>query len=385
LDCISSERQARLRIIFVGIAETHGPGSPSKTVLGVITSRGKEFYDCCLETAAARMFNENLQGECKKLENSSNYFDRSVSIDPAQGNLALSTAYSSMNFATKEDHNLYKLQASLVNFATPYRSSLAFSTLTQEGVGLVQNIVCEAAAKDVIHASKLLLFTSADISSGNFRCVNAGLIFNISDSLVIKYLMEYAQSLASPKGKDYCRKFEPQPQLFVNMFNDIQTSWRVFLELGMQVDCLQFVRNGQLLPVKLFDPAITTTRTILNGLVTTINRGEMLEYKHIPAAFQFFYPGSKNRDTDSTSTNSATRPDLKRLRTEDGNKRGAGPKQVSPDSQNSHRKIDAGRPHGGRASDSTGRASDSADGKGMLVCEIKLLLAGVPRSAVNSY
>jgi len=278
-----------------------------------------------------------------------------------------------MNFATKEDHNLYKLQASLVNFATPYRSSLAFSSLAQEGVGLVQKILCEAAAKDVIHASKL--FTSADISSGprlvelicNFRCVNAGLISNISDSLVIKYLMEYAQSLASPKGKDYCRKFESQPRLFVNMFNDIQTIWRVFLELGMQVDCLQFVRNGQLLPVKLFDPAITTVRTILNGLVTTINRGEMLEYKHIPAAFQFFYPGSKNGDTDSTSANSATSPDLKRLRTEDGNKRGAGPKQVSPDSQNSHRKIDAGRPRGGRAGDSSGRASDSADGKGMLV------------------
>jgi len=55
LDRISAENQARLSIIFAGIAETHDPGSPSKTVLGVITSRGKEFYDCRLETAAARM------------------------------------------------------------------------------------------------------------------------------------------------------------------------------------------------------------------------------------------------------------------------------------------------------------------------------------------
>jgi len=315
LDRISSENQARLRIVFAGIAETHGPGSPSKTVLGKITSRGKEFYDCRLETAAACMFSEIIQGECRKSETSSNYFDRSVSIDPAQANLALSTAYRSMNFAVKEDHALYKMQASLVNFATPCRTSYAFTSLTQEGVGLVQKILCEAASKDIIHASKL--FLSADISSGpriielicNFRCANAGLIQNISDAMVIKYLMEYAQSLASPNGRDYCRKFKTRPQLFVNMFNDIQTIWRVFLELGMQVDCLQLVRNGQSLPVKLFEPAITTARMILNGLITTINRGEMLEYKHIPAAFVFFYPNSRSEPGDPASPPAST-PDM---------------------------------------------------------------------------
>jgi len=35
---------------------------------------------------------------------------------------------------------------------------------------------------------------------------------------------------------------------------------------------------------------------MLKGLVTTINRGKMLEYKHIPAAFQFFYPGGARED-----------------------------------------------------------------------------------------
>jgi len=87
-----------------------------------------------------------------------------------------------MNFAVKEDHVLYKMQASLVNFAMPCRTSYALTSLTQEGVGLVQKILCEAASKDIIHASKL--FLSADISSApriielicNFRCANAGLI-----------------------------------------------------------------------------------------------------------------------------------------------------------------------------------------------------------------
>jgi len=34
LDCMSSENQAHSHIIFADIAETHGPGSLSKTVLG---------------------------------------------------------------------------------------------------------------------------------------------------------------------------------------------------------------------------------------------------------------------------------------------------------------------------------------------------------------
>jgi len=161
--------------------------------------------------------------------------------------------------------------------------------------------------------------------------------------MVIKYLMEYAQSLASPKGRDYCRKFETQPQLFVNMFNNIQTIWRVFLELGMQVDCLQMVRNGQSLPVKLFEPAITTARMMLNGLITTINCGEMLEYKHIPAVFVFFYPNSRSEPGDPAFLSAST-PDTKRLRTDNGNKQATGSNRVSPDSQSSpHRKADTGK------------------------------------------